>query len=583
MPYFRSLVAGLFAVVLATSAAAQSASRISPQVAAQLDAAGMADVFVLLRDPSPARLQALADRRHAIHSQCAQVLARVRPEDIRIRHEFGIASAFTAWATRAAISQLLADPMVLRVDPMQYGSGALAESVPQIKADTVHRRGDLGQGVTVAVLDTGFDPTTPDVAGSVVAEHCFCSQGVVDGQEHPCCPDGTPDQDGPGSAFTQAVHGNHVTGIIVSKGIIAPVGVAPGARVVAVKVLNESNRGFLGDWIAGLEWIATDRPEVQAINMSLVSDAVFRTPCDSTDSYNVAFAQVLETLRARGTLTFIASGNAARSSAIGAPACISSAVSVGAVLKDDEVWSASNADADLDLLAPGVSIVSTGLGNSLATMSGTSMATPHATGTAALLMALNPTLSADQIEDILKRSGVPLRDLRNGLTFPRLNALGAMNAVLDATHPLLGGGNRERDCLVEWSVPPAMTMVRTPISGAVCHDNDPACDTDQTTGSCTFPLSICFNVPDLRLPECAMGVPIVAYQRAPLPAADAVDTQNAAALAAVLPALPLADVNRCTEQFSFVVPGGKTKWIRLGVRAADGRRDYDRLRFTCVR
>ena len=257
-------------------------------------------------------------------------------------------------------------------------------------------------------------------------------------------------------------------------------------------------------------------------------------------------------------------------------------MSVGAVLKDDEVWLASNADADLDLLAPGVGIVSTGLGDSLATMSGTSMATPHATGTAALLMALNPTLGADQIENILKRSGVPLRDIRNGLTFPRLNALGAMNAVLDATHPMLGGGSRERDCLVEWNVPPAMITVRKPIAGAVCHDNDLACDADQTTGSCTFSLSVCFNVPDLRLSECAAGAPIVAYQRTPPRAADAIDALNAAALDAVLPALPVAEVNRCTEQFSFVVPAGKAKWLRLGVRAADSRRDYDRLRFTCM-
>jgi hypothetical protein len=286
-------------------------------------------------------------------------------------------------------------------------------------------------------------------------------------------------------------------------------------------------------------------------------------------------------LRERGTLTFGASGNAARHDAIGAPACIGSAVSVGAVLKDDEVWLAGNADADLDLLAPGVGIVSTGLGDSLATMSGTSMATPHATGTAALLMALSPTLGADQIEDIFKRTGVPILDRRGGLTFPRLNALGAMNAVLDATHPMLGGGSRERDCLVEWNLPPATATVRKPISGAVCHDNDPTCDADQTSGSCTFPLSVCFNVPDPRLPQCATGVPIVAYQRAPR-AGDAVDALNAAALDAVLPALPVAEMNRCTGQFSFVVPAGKPRWIRLGVRAADGRRDYDQLRFTCL-
>jgi len=127
-----------------------------------------------------------------------------------------------------------------------------------------------------------------------------------------------------------------------------------------------------------------------------------------------------------------------------------------------------------------------------------------------------------------------------------------------------------------------MTTKRQPVSGAVCHDNDPACDADQTTGSCTFLLSACFNVSDRRVPECATGAPIAAYQRVLPRGADAVDARNAAALDAVLPALPVTDANRCTDQFPFVVPAGKAKWIRLGVRAADGRRDYDRLRFTCV-
>jgi Subtilase family len=575
MPFLRSLVAGLLALVLASGASAQpSASHVSPRVTAQLDATGSAEVFVLLREPPHMRSADLGARRQAIHSLCARVLAPLRSEDIRVRREFAIISGFTASANRAAIAQLHADPMVLSIAPMQYGSAALAESVPQVRADAVHRRGDLGEGVTVAVLDTGFDPTTPDIAGSVTAEHCFCSDN--------CCPGGTREQAGPGSAFTRAKHGNHVTGIIVSKGIVAPTGIAPAAKVVAVKVLDESNRGSLVDWYAALEWIAIEHPEVQAINMSLVTDTVFSKTCDDADDYNIGFAQVLGVLRARGTLTFAAAGNGGRRDAIASPACIGSAVSVGAVLKDDEVWLSSDAYPGLDLLAPGVGIVSTGLGDSLATLSGTSMATPHVTGAAALLWALNPLLSADQVEDALTRTGVPIVDPRNDLTFPRLNALGAMNAVLDVTRPLLGGGSRGCDCLVEWDLPPATTTRRQHISGAVCHDGDAACDADQTPGQCTFSVAACFNVDDRRLPACVPAEAITAYRRAASGAADAVDTANAAALDAVLPALPITEVNRCTDQFSFVVPTGKTRRIRFGVRAADGRRDYDRLRFTCL-
>ncbi len=574
MHLLRSLVAGLLSVVLATGAAAQSPlPRLSPEVAAQLDAAAMTDVFVLLHDPSPTPHD-LGMRRRAIHSLCARVLGPLRATDIRVHREHALVSAFAASVSRAAVTQLLADPMVVRIDPMRYGSGALAQSVPQIRADAVHRRSDLGQGVTVAVLDTGFDPLTPDVAGSITAEHCFCTGN--------CCPDRTSEQSGPGSAATLAVHGNHVTGILVSKGLIAPTGVAPAAKVVAVKVLNDSNRGRLDDWITALEWVATERPDVRAINMSLVSDSVFSSTCDDTDSYNVAFAQVVGMLRARGTLTFVAAGNGGRFNAIASPACISSAVSVGAVFKDDQVWPSSDAYRELALLAPGAAILSTGLGTSVVTLSGTSMAAPHATGTAALLMALNPALNADQVEDVLKRSGVPILDARNGFTFPRLNALGAMNAVLDVTGPLLGGGSGQRDCLVEFDVTPSTAMVRQPINGAACHDNDPICDTDQTPGRCTFSMSLCFNVPDRRLPSCATSAPIVAYQRAPSRAADALDLANAAALDGVLPALPIVEANRCTERFSFVVPAGEAKWMRFGVQAADGRKDSDRLRFRCI-
>jgi hypothetical protein len=127
-----------------------------------------------------------------------------------------------------------------------------------------------------------------------------------------------------------------------------------------------------------------------------------------------------------------------------------------------------------------------------------------------------------------------------------------------------------------------MTTVRQRVAGAICHDNDPTCDADPTPGRCTFTLSACFNVADRRLPDCATDQPIVAYQQVQVRAADDVDGGNAAALDAAMPSLPIATAGHCTDQFAFVVPIGETKWIRFSASAADGRRDYDRLRFSCV-
>ena len=575
--------------MLAPAALAQNASKLGPEIRQRIEAAGEAEVFVTLATRPAAGERDMTARRRAVAEAGDTVLAALSPQHVRVHRRFTYVSGFTATVTAQGLEQLLASPAVVGVDPPRYGSAALAQSVPQIRADAVHRRDDQGEGVTVAVLDTGVDPTHPDLAGSIIDQHCFCSDN--------CCPDGTKEQSGPGSAATAHVHGIHVTGIIVSKGIVAPTGVAPGARVLAVKVLDDSAKGLLSDWIAALDWIAANRPDVQAINMSMESDAQYTGYCDDTDGYTEAFAQVLAALRARGTLTFVASGNFGLHDGMAAPACVSSAVAVGAVTKHDTVAAYSDADSALDLLAPGgvsfwptpdpypEGIKSTGLGHSAAVLSGTSMATPHATGTAALLLSLDPTLSADALEGLLKSTGVPTHDQRNNLTFPRVNALAAMNAVVNMMRPLSGGGPRASDCLVEWNVDPPGIATALPHATLVCRDGDP-CDHDQTPGQCTFALSACFNVPDRHLPRCSSDAAIVDYGvLSPAPSGSAADVSNAAAIRTAMPPLPMSDLHACTSSINVVVPVGVrpgAKWIRFFARAADGRVDYDRMRLTCL-
>ncbi len=152
---------------------------------------------------------------------------------------------------------------------------------------------------------------------------------------------------------------------------------------------------------------------------------------------------------------FASSGNDADDTGITDPACLSSVISVGATYDADDIgymhWIQSgcidpttavdkiacfsNVSSDLDLLAPGSTIDSYGLGGNgnISNKSGTSMASPHAAALAALIIEKNSSLTPDNIEDILKDSGVPILDERIGMTFPRIEAAGA----LDLTNPTL--------------------------------------------------------------------------------------------------------------------------------------------------
>lgn len=577
----RSLVACCFLAVAAT--AFGQTSRLAPLVTRQIEEAGESEVLVVFSAP-PVPHADMTERRRIVGKGREALLSRLAAPAVRVRHPFAVLTGFTATVTAQGVRQLLAQPGVLRVEPMLRGGAALAQSVPQIRADAVHRREDMGQGVTVAILDTGIETTHPDLAGSIVAEECFCATSR-------CCPDGSGRQSGPGSAASSTVHGTHVAGIVVSKGIVAPVGVAPGANVVAIKVLADNNSGYLADWLAALDWIAANRPDVQAVNMSLASYDAYPGQCDqgaNPNGYAMLFQQAIAPLRARGTLTFAASGNGGLRDQMTMPACVSAAVAVGAVTKQDTLSSFTNRNATLALLAPGQGIVSTGPGWSISFDSGTSMAAPHATGTAALLLAVDPTLQADVLEGVLTSTGTPIIDAASGLTFPRVNALAALTAVVNSMQPMGGGGQRRNDCLVEWTIAPPGIATALPFPSAVCRDNDPSCDTDPTPGQCTFSVAACFNVPDRWLPSCAADVPLAAYELLsprPSPLGGAVEAANAAAIRAALPSFPVASQNVCTAPIPIVVPVGHAPgvgWIRLSATASDGRVDRNRVRLTCL-
>src|SRR5262249_37981088 len=201
-------------------------------------------------------------------------------------------------------------------------------------------------------------------------------------------------------------------------GGVAFSGVAKGAQIMAVQVFsqftNSSDCGgsapcvlaWTSDIIAGLEQVYSLRSarNFSSANLSLGGSS-FTAPCDSDPTKSI-----IDNLRAVGIATVVAAGNDGFTNALSAPACISSAISVGATTKSDAVASFSNTASCLSLFAPGVSIYSSVMGGGFAFASGTSMATPHVTGAWAVLRQAAPSASVAQILSALQTTGVPLTD-----------------------------------------------------------------------------------------------------------------------------------------------------------------------------
>ena len=267
----------------------------------------------------------------------------------------------------------------------------LHESVPQIGAPEAWAAGYDGTGVTVAMLDTGVDVNHPDLATQVAQTHSFVpDEGIADVEGH----------------------GTHVASTIVGTGAAQDgyyKGVAPGAHLDVGKVLDDTGSGQDSWVMAGMEWAAAKGDKI--VSMSL-GDSSFAS--DGTDP----MAQEVNALSDQyGTLFVIAAGNNGPQT-VSSPGTAASALTVGAVDKQDNLaWFSSSGPVagsgaiKPDLVAPGVDITAarsqemTDGGTGLyRTLSGTSMATPHIAGSAAILAEQHPGWTGQQLKDQLMSS-----------------------------------------------------------------------------------------------------------------------------------------------------------------------------------
>ncbi|MFF0014992.1 S8 family serine peptidase [Streptomyces sp. NPDC005374] len=269
----------------------------------------------------------------------------------------------------------------------------LAQSVPQIGAPTLWKSGFDGKGVKVAVLDTGVDATHPDLAGRVSEQENFSH--AADAVDH-------------------SGHGTHVAATIGGSGTgNGAKGVAPDADLISGKVLDDTGSGYLSDIISGIEWAAAEHADI--VNMSLgTSD-----PDDGTGPLSVAVDQATAEY---GTLFVVAAGNSGPNT-IGSPASARDALTVGALNRDGSRPYFSSTGPRIgdygvkpEISAPGVGIVAArAKGTSLGTpvddlytsMDGTSMASPHVAGAAALLKQAHPDWTWQQLKSALVGSAVP--------------------------------------------------------------------------------------------------------------------------------------------------------------------------------
>jgi subtilase family protein/peptidase inhibitor I9 len=241
--------------------------------------------------------------------------------------------------------------------------------------------------VDIALLDTGIDLDHPDLL------NVYNQISLVPGTQ---------------SADDDNGHGTHVAGIAAARdNNLGVVGIAPGARLWAVKVLDSNGQGLISNIIKGIDYLGQHTSEVDVINMSF----------GCNNCYSTALDLAIQNLISKGITFVAAAGNGRIDASTFSPANINNVIAVSAIADsdgkcggigpstsfgaDDTFASFSNYGSTVSLAAPGVNILSTYIGGGFATVSGTSMSAAHVSGVAGLIKAASSSASAAEVKNTL--------------------------------------------------------------------------------------------------------------------------------------------------------------------------------------
>lgn len=452
-----------------------------PSSAGTRDSNGPVTYLVYLEDEDPlAGLLLPHDRdarRHAVVARlreraersqrwAAELMRRCLASGLVARYRsYWIANVLLVEGDLEAAVALALLPEVMAIEPNRTIQLALPEveaasqvapdiawGVDKIDAERVWAEwGITGRGIVVANMDSGVDWTHPDLqpkyrgynAGDPAASdhnyNWFDFTGTY------------PDAPGPQNTsgnYIAKVHGTHVMGTMVGSPPDGStiVGVAPGAQWIAVKVFDDSGRATNANILAGFQWLlAPTDLKGRNPDPGRAPDVVCNSWGDDADGgTSIAFHRSIDALRAAGIVAVFSAGNSGPGAGtIDAPASYTSTLAVGATNPGDLIADFSSRGPSPwgtikpDVVAPGVSIVSTAPGGGYATLSGTSMAAPHAAGTLALILQADrqafgvPTMTITTTESILRDTAVDLDapGPDNDYGYGRIDAYAAVQAT----------------------------------------------------------------------------------------------------------------------------------------------------------